>query len=84
MTGAVDPSEVTRIVHKVDNERIALIQRIFLNLGFRGLEAQIRARVTYYHQVGYYALAVQESRTARHRLSPMYGRVLAGRRVSGL
>lgn len=76
--------EVARTVHKVDNERIALIQRIFLNLGFRGLEAQIRARVTYYHQVGYYALAVHESRTARHRLSPMYGFVLAGRRVNGL
>lgn len=70
--------EVARVVRKLDNERIKLIQRIFGNLGFRRLEAHIRARVTYYHQVGYYALAVHESRAARRRLSPIYGRVLAG------
>jgi len=70
--------EVARVVRNLDNERIKLIQRIFCNLGFRGLEAHIRARVTYYHQVGYYALAVHESRAARRRLSPIYGRVLGG------
>ena len=71
--------EVARRVYKVDRERIRLIERIFRNLGFRGLEAHIRARVTYYHQVGYYALAVHESRPTRRRLSTMYGLVLAGR-----
>ena len=77
-------AEVARVVHKVDNERIKLIQRIFVNLGIPGLEAHIRARVTYYHQVGYYALAVHESRPARRRLSPMYARVLAGRKLTTL
>jgi hypothetical protein len=66
-------------VHKVDNERVRLIQRIFHNLGVRGLEAHIRARVTYYHQVGYYALAVHESRPRRRRLSRMYILALSGR-----
>lgn len=41
--------EVAHRVHKVDNERIRLIERIFHNLGFAGLEAHIRPRVIYYH-----------------------------------
>jgi AcrR family transcriptional regulator len=72
--------DVARRVHKVDNERIRLIERIFHNLGFGGLEAHIRARITYYHQVGYYALAVHESRRTRRRLSPLYARALSGAR----
>ena len=31
--------DIARRVHKVDNERIRLIERIFRNLGFRALEA---------------------------------------------
>ncbi|MGH8229960.1 MAG: TetR/AcrR family transcriptional regulator, partial [Steroidobacteraceae bacterium] len=38
--------DVARKVHWVDSERIRLIERIFHNLGFSGLEAHIRARVT--------------------------------------
>ena len=68
---------VARAVLEVDHERIRLIERIFNNIGFRGLEANVRARVTYYHQVGYYALAEHESRPARRRLSAMYTRILA-------
>jgi AcrR family transcriptional regulator len=71
--------EIARKVHKVDDERIDLIETIFRNLGFKGTEAQVRARITYYHQVGYYALAVHETRPARRRLSPTYTLILAGR-----
>lgn len=74
--------KVARIVRSVDRERIRLITHVFRNLGFRPAEAQIRARITYYHQVGYYALAVRESRRIRRRLSPMYTIVLAGMRDS--
>ncbi|HUN76947.1 MAG TPA: helix-turn-helix domain-containing protein [Steroidobacteraceae bacterium] len=73
-------SEVARTVRRVDAERIRLITRIFRNLGYRAPEAHIRARITYYHQVGYYALAIRESRPTRRRLSPAYTRVLAGAR----
>lgn len=76
-------ANVARVVRKVDAERIRLIQRIFANLGFRPAEAHIRARVTYYHQVGYYALAIHESRRTRQRLSPMYAGVLTGSRSLG-
>jgi AcrR family transcriptional regulator len=72
--------DVARRVRKVDSERIRLIERIFHNLGFTGLEAHIRARVSYYHQVGYYALAVHETRPARRRLTPMYTLALAGKK----
>jgi len=74
-------AEVAQTVHRVDKERIRLVQRIFHNLGVRGLEAHIRARITYYHQVGYYALAVHESRLTRHRLSSMYSLTLLGRKI---
>ena len=70
--------KVARIVHTVDAERIRLITRIFHNLGYRSAEASIRGRITYYHQVGYYALAVRESRRTRRRLLPMYALVLSG------
>lgn len=71
-------ADVSRTVHKVDRERIRLIERIFHNLGYEGLEAHIRARITYYHQVGYYALAIHESRLTRRRLSSMYALALSG------
>jgi AcrR family transcriptional regulator len=69
---------VLRVVQVVDKQRINSIERIFLNLGYRGTDAHIRARVMYYHQVGYYALGVKESRKARRRLLPYYRRVLIG------
>jgi AcrR family transcriptional regulator len=75
--------ELARLVRRVDAERTRLITRIFRNLGYASGEARIRARITYYHQVGYYALAVRESRATRRRLSTAYTRVLAGPAISG-
>ena len=70
---------VRRAVQKVDGERITMIERIFQRMGYQGKEAHIRARVMYYHQVGYYALGVQESQRTRRALMPYYQRVLTGR-----
>jgi AcrR family transcriptional regulator len=69
---------VLKAVHDVDVKRIAVLERIFRHLGYVGTEAHIRARITYYHQVGYYALDVRESRKQRLALLPYYSRVLAG------
>jgi AcrR family transcriptional regulator len=66
-------------VKVVDRRRIALLERLFRDMGYRGKEAHVRARVTYYHQVGYYALGVQESRRERMELLPFYTRVLTGK-----
>jgi AcrR family transcriptional regulator len=70
---------VVKVVESVDRKRIAIIREMFVSLGYRGRDAQIRARVTYYHQVGYYALGVRETRRRRLELLPYYVRALTGR-----
>jgi AcrR family transcriptional regulator len=67
------------IVVAVDARRIAILEQIFTEMSYRGMEAHIRARITYYHQVGYYAIGVRESRQERRELVPWYQKVLAGR-----
>ena len=42
------------------------------------VEAMVRARVVYFHQVGYYALGIDESRAERRRLISTYDRILTG------
>jgi AcrR family transcriptional regulator len=70
---------VLKTVQSVDEKRIAIIENIFVDMGYKGKEAHIRARVMYYHQVGYYALGVRESRRQRRDLIPYYAKVLTGR-----
>jgi AcrR family transcriptional regulator len=65
-------------VQGVDADVIALLTGIFERFGYRGLEATMRARVTYYHQVGYYALGVKEEREGRLALAPYYAEILTG------
>jgi len=70
--------KVADVLRKVDQSRIALLQRIYEGFGYKGLEAEMRARVTYYHQVGYYAMQVKEPRERRLELSPYYFNILTG------
>jgi AcrR family transcriptional regulator len=70
---------VRKAVQRVDEKRIAVVERIFNDLGYQGKEANVRARVMYYHQVGYYAMGVRESRQARRALIPYYRKALTGR-----
>jgi len=72
---------VLKAVQSVDEKRIAVIEQICLDLGYKGKDAHVRARVTYYHQVGYYAMGVRESRKQRVELIPSYAKVLTGRDV---
>ena len=72
-------AKVLKAVQAVDEKRIAIIERIYLHMGYKGRDAHIRARVTYYHQVGYYALGVRESHRQRLELIPFYAKVLTGR-----
>ncbi len=71
--------EVSAVVKAVDEERIAYIKRIFLDFGYGEDEAFIRARVTYFHQVGYYTIGYNETLDARMALLPMYVYVLTGK-----
>jgi AcrR family transcriptional regulator len=73
---ALQSPRVARVVKRVDEHRIALIRQIFLDLGYEDPEALVRARITYFHQVGYYTLGLGESTQERMRLLPVYTRIL--------
>jgi len=72
---------VATVVRRVDDVRIEIIQRIFRDMGYGEPEAFVRARTTYFHQVGYYTLGVQESREQRLTLAPIYVRILTGHEI---
>lgn len=63
---------------RVDQARIDYFDAIFTALGYEPREAFIRARVTYFHQIGYYALAIKETKSRRFEYSDMYLKILAG------
>lgn len=69
---------VAEVVNAVDQERIHALTRILLGLGCKPKEADIRAKVFYYHQIGYYSLGVQESTRTREDNLPTYLTVLCG------
>jgi AcrR family transcriptional regulator len=71
--------EVASRVRKIDDERIARLTQIFRELGHEQEEAFIRARITYFHQIGYYALGVKETRESRRQYWPLYMWILTGR-----
>lgn len=75
---ALQSPRVAKAVKRVDERRIGLIRQIFLDMGFRDPEALVRARITYFHQVGYYTLGLGEPRMARLELLPVYTRALIG------
>lgn len=71
--------KVARVVHRADDRRIEVLHQVFVDLGYGDPEALVRARVTYYHQIGYYALGVRQTRRERLKLLPYYVKVLTGR-----
>jgi AcrR family transcriptional regulator len=71
--------EVAARVGKLDDRRIATLTQIFRDLGHEQEEAFIRARITYFHQIGYYAVGVKETRESRRQYWPLYMWILTGR-----
>jgi len=65
-------------LQRVDAKRIDLLRQLFLTIGCDEEEAALRAGVFYYHQIGYYAIGVEQSTAERKRLLPMYMRILIG------
>lgn len=74
-------ADVAKIVRRVDNRRIKLLQAIFQESGFAVDQAMTRAQIMYFHQVGYYAMGVKESRPARLKNIPLYYKALTGRDI---
>lgn len=75
---ARNSKRVARRIRRIDNRRIQIFEQIYLDLGYDSEEAFIRARITYFHQVGYYALGLGESKKERRRLAPLYIKILLG------
>lgn len=65
-------------VAAADSMRIELLNLAFLAIGYDADESLVRARITYFHQIGYYALSFKEAPADRRRYQPIYGRVLLG------
>jgi AcrR family transcriptional regulator len=72
-------TKVANAVRRVDEERIGVLKQVFADMGYPDDEAFVRARITYFHQVGYYAMGVQDTLQRRLQLLPLYTRVLTGR-----
>ena len=68
------------VLTQVEAFRIAQLRGVFEALGFTGPQAEIRARVAYYHQVGYNAMRVGETREQRLRNVPFYAEILTDSR----
>jgi AcrR family transcriptional regulator len=75
---ALTSSEAAQAVRAVDALRINAFYRLFLDAGLSDDEALVRARITYFHQIGYYTLHIAESAEERRRLSTLYYKVLTG------
>ena len=75
---ATTSKKVARIVRAVDDDRIEALHQLFIDYGYSDMEAFIRARVFYWHQLGYYAMGVKERNTKRHEYLELYFKVLTG------
>ena len=67
---------VQEAVHRVDGRRISAFQSMFEKYGFEGDVALVRARIIYFHQIGYYALAIKETLEQRRQLMHLYDEIL--------
>ena len=74
--------DVEAAVRDADARRTALIASIFRGFGYDDDRAFVRARIAYFHQVGYYTLRIVETRAARRRLKALYYEGLLGADVA--
>lgn len=70
---------VASVVHRVDEAWIGLLIELFRVAGYSEAESLVRARITYFHQIGYYALDVRERMDERLKLVPLYYSILTGK-----
>lgn len=73
--------EAATAVRRADERRMDVLHQTFLDMGFSDPEALVRARITYFQQIGYYTLGIHEQPEARLKLLPHYLRVLVGKSI---
>ncbi|MES2450137.1 MAG: TetR/AcrR family transcriptional regulator [Pseudomonadota bacterium] len=69
---------VAGAVGAIDGAWVTLFQTFFERSGIGEMESLVRARIIYFHQVGYYAVALKESVDQRMALLPYYFVALIG------
>ena len=65
-------------VERADRDRLEPLQKFFEAIGYGGEQAETRARVFYYHQIGYYAIDVRQNIAERRRNARLYMDILCG------
>lgn len=70
--------EVAKLVREIDDAWISLFRRVLERIGISMPESLVRARIMYFHQVGYFALSIDETLEDRVKLAPFYYRALTG------
>ncbi|OBQ71262.1 TetR/AcrR family transcriptional regulator [Mesorhizobium erdmanii] len=70
--------KLAREVKDMDDLRIALLIRSFRAMGYPEDESLVRARITYFHQIGQYTLSFKEDPAVRRSYQPLFGEVLLG------
>lgn len=70
-------------VERADRERMEIMQKFFEAIGYDKEHAAIRARVFYYHQIGYYAIGVRQSVPERRKSAQLYLEILCGEEALG-
>lgn len=71
-------TQVAEEVTRIDKERIALFQKIFLDAGYSKFDSLARAKILYFHQIGYYVVDLKESTAVRQRIARRYLEILSG------
>ncbi|SIO72036.1 transcriptional regulator, TetR family [Burkholderia sp. GAS332] len=69
---------VAKEVARIDRQRIAHLQKIFQAMGHSKPDSLIRAKILYFHQLGYYLTGIKENDAVRKRVAPRYLEVLSG------
>lgn len=75
--------KVNRLIRIVDHKRISLYENLFIKFGQTPQEAAVRARAMYYHQIGYYAMHIEEPLDKRLLLVPHYAMLFTGTNIFG-
>lgn len=65
-------------VAQADRRRIDTLRKFFEAIGYDGEQASVRARVFYYHQIGYYTIGVRQSAPRRRESAKLYLDILCG------
>jgi len=71
---------VAQAVHRIDEAWIDLFSQLYRQDGYDADQSLVRARIAYFHQVGYYALALREDLDTRIRLAPIFYEALTGKK----